>query len=52
MILDGWLLQHKAFPTKDDINAGKNQNLGWDNPLTPEYIAEQVESEFVSAPPY
>ena len=40
VILGGRLLQHKAFPTKDAINAGKAQKLGWDDPLRPEYLAE------------
>ena len=36
----GWLLQCKAFPTKDAINAGKARKLGWDDPLPPEYLTE------------
>ena len=40
VILGGWLLQRKALPTKDAINAGKAQKLGWDDPLHPEYLAE------------
>ena len=40
VILGGRLLQCKAFPTKDAINAGKAQKLGWDDPLPPEYLAE------------
>ena len=40
VILGGRLLQCKAFPTKDAVNAGKAQKLGWDDPLPPEYLAE------------
>ena len=40
VILGGRHLQFKAFPTKDAINAGKAQKLGWDDPLPPEYLAE------------
>ena len=39
MVHGGWLLQRKAFPTKDAINAGKAQKLGWNDPLPPEYLA-------------
>ena len=40
VILGGWLLQRKAYLTKDAINAGKAQKLGWDDPVPPEYLAE------------
>ena len=40
VILGGQLLQSKALPTKDAINEGKAQKIGWDDPLNPEYLAE------------